>query len=227
MPIEGGWYADPASAGHLRWWTGDQWTPHTQPRPLPVWQPVPNVPQAVPLDASQRVGDVYLPPQLIEFGYLPFVCVRHGRRASRLQPAATYSRTPLWVIPLVLVSLLLGLVLALALRVTVFGGWPVCDQCEEIRARRRQAMWAGWAIAALVLVAAISAGSGFLLLLEIPVLIAVLVLHELADWRRVTSATVDRGTRAVHVKAPSRGFVAALPAAPPSPFNLAYQVQNR
>jgi hypothetical protein len=137
---------------------------------------------------------------------------------------AVYSRSPWWVIPLAVASLLLGLLIALAMRLTVFGGWPVCDQCEATRARRRQAMWAAYAAFVLVFVAAIAARSGLLLLLEIPVLIAALVLQALADWRRITSATVDRTTRAVHVKAPSRGFVAVLPV--PSPSQVNYAVTN-
>ncbi len=85
-------------------------------------------------------------------------------------------------------------------------------------------MWAAYAAFVLVFVAAIAARSGLLLLLEIPVLIAALVLQALADWRRITSATVDRTTRAVHVKAPSRGFVAVLPV--PSPSQVNYAVTN-
>ena len=48
-------------------------------------------------------------------------------------------------------------------------------------------------------------------LLSVVLLLAALVLRDLSDWRRFTKADVDRGTNAVHVKAPSAGFVAALP----------------
>jgi hypothetical protein len=181
------------------------------------------MPTAVPLtDPAERAPDVYLPPQLIELGYLPLVCVRHGAPARRLQPVAVYSRAPWWVIPLALASLLLGALIALAMRLTVFGGWPVCDQCEATHARRRQAVRAGYAAFFLVFAAAIVARSGLLLLVNIPVLIAAIVLHLLADWRWITSATVDRSTRAVHVKAPSGGFVAALPPPGPNPVNYAF-----
>jgi len=40
-----GWYADPATAGMLRWWDGQQWTQAQQPlRPLPAVRPRPAVP---------------------------------------------------------------------------------------------------------------------------------------------------------------------------------------
>jgi len=36
-----GWYADPMTAGHARWWSGQDWTHHVQPVPTgaPLEQP--------------------------------------------------------------------------------------------------------------------------------------------------------------------------------------------
>lgn len=39
-PVQG-WYADPTRPGQLRWWDGNQWTPHAQPDPT---QPDPGRP---------------------------------------------------------------------------------------------------------------------------------------------------------------------------------------
>jgi hypothetical protein len=33
--IPQGWYPDPHEPADLRWWTGQEWTHHVQPRPLP------------------------------------------------------------------------------------------------------------------------------------------------------------------------------------------------
>ena len=39
-----GWYLDPTSSAHLRWWSGEGWTDHLQPLPVaapaPIFQPV-------------------------------------------------------------------------------------------------------------------------------------------------------------------------------------------
>ncbi|MEO6115180.1 MAG: DUF2510 domain-containing protein [Pseudolysinimonas sp.] len=30
-----GWYTDPLEPADVRWWTGQDWTHHVQPRPFP------------------------------------------------------------------------------------------------------------------------------------------------------------------------------------------------
>ena len=31
--VPAGWYTDPLEPADVRWWTGDEWTHHVQPRP--------------------------------------------------------------------------------------------------------------------------------------------------------------------------------------------------
>ncbi|WP_309711376.1 DUF2510 domain-containing protein [Pseudolysinimonas sp.] len=60
--VPAGWYEDPASSAHVRWWNGLAWTEHTTLKPTPT-------PQAVPMAASygdygdgfgnRRYGDSY------------------------------------------------------------------------------------------------------------------------------------------------------------------------
>jgi len=38
--IPAGWYTDPDEPADVRWWTGEEWTHHVQPRPLPPLPPV-------------------------------------------------------------------------------------------------------------------------------------------------------------------------------------------
>ena len=33
--IPAGWYTDPLAPADVRWWTGQEWTHHVQPRPVP------------------------------------------------------------------------------------------------------------------------------------------------------------------------------------------------
>lgn len=39
--VPAGWYEDPASAAHVRWWNGLAWTEHTAPKPSAAPQPQP------------------------------------------------------------------------------------------------------------------------------------------------------------------------------------------
>jgi hypothetical protein len=34
--IPAGWYTDPQEPSVVRWWSGEEWTHHVQPRPLAV-----------------------------------------------------------------------------------------------------------------------------------------------------------------------------------------------
>lgn len=49
--VPAGWYEDPASSAHVRWWNGLAWTEHTALKPTPVPQPVTPV--------YQQYGDGY------------------------------------------------------------------------------------------------------------------------------------------------------------------------
>jgi hypothetical protein len=57
-----------------------------------------------------------------------------------MQRAPAYSRTPAWVIPIIFVGMLVALLIALAVRTTVWGAWPVCERCETRRRQHRTAM---------------------------------------------------------------------------------------
>ncbi len=230
-----GWYPDPASPQQLRWWSGEQWTNATRP---PVTQPPhflstsadagPRTPAAAASAAIQgsdspprqldgnagHADDVWLPWQMVELGHLPQVCVRHGKPAVGVQATSVFSRTPLWVIPLAIFSLLIGAVIALALRVTVRGHWPVCPECEAFQHRQRMGMWACFAASGIALMLALGFVSGWLLLFVLPLAIAALAFRDRAAPRWLTNADVDRQTRAVHVKRPSKAFVYALTTGP-------------
>jgi hypothetical protein len=154
---------------------------------------------------------VWLPPWLLEHGDLPLVCVRHGRAAVGLQKVTVQSRPPAWAYPFLLAGVVIYLIVTSSIRVDVTGGWPMCDRCAQRRQRRRSVMWVctvSWVLAA---VAGVLLASGVLMLLLIPLFVGAVAARDLSDWRRFTSATVDRATNAIHVVKPSRGFVEALP----------------
>ncbi len=231
MSIAAGWYPDPLSAERLRWWSGDGWTESVQPTSQAAPPPVaplhaaPVAPvRAAPVAPARRnpaepAPDVWLPPLMIEYGDLPGTCAQHGRSAVRLQKVTVHSRTPAWAYALLLAGLLIAAIVIAAIRESVTGAWPMCDVCVQRRGRMRSIFWLSVGAWWLLAIAGLLLPSGLLLLLLLPLFVAGVVFRDLSDWRRFTSATVDRATRAVHVRKPSRGFVDGLPdpRRPPSP----------
>jgi hypothetical protein len=55
--VPAGWYEDPASSAHVRWWNGLSWTEHTAIKPTPEPQPV--TPTYADDFSNQRFGDGY------------------------------------------------------------------------------------------------------------------------------------------------------------------------
>jgi hypothetical protein len=59
--VPAGWYEDPASSAHVRWWNGLSWTEHTAIKPEP--QPQPVTPTYADDFSERRFGDVYASQQ--------------------------------------------------------------------------------------------------------------------------------------------------------------------
>jgi hypothetical protein len=208
-----GWYPDPVSADSLRYWSGLAWSEQTQPR-QPAAPPVmaPVLVQERPQIPAPRTGDdVWLPPAMVESGDLPAVCVRHGRHVAQMPRVAVYSRAPIWAYPLLLVSLLIGLIVMMATRVTVAGPWPMCQECIAERQRRKQAMWISLGVMVAGFFLAFWQHTGWGFLIGFLAAIAAPIFGMLSSWTNLTKATVDRSTHVVHVRRPSDLFVQALP----------------
>lgn len=62
-----GWYSDPHDPAHERWWDGQQWTPATRPRAVPV--------AAFHDNMAEGASSAYVPAQPASKGYSPNVVV--------------------------------------------------------------------------------------------------------------------------------------------------------
>jgi hypothetical protein len=51
--IPHGWYTDPLEPADVRWWTGEEWTHHVQPRPF---APLPTAEKTEPVETSELVA---------------------------------------------------------------------------------------------------------------------------------------------------------------------------
>ncbi len=228
VSIAAGWYPDPYAPEMIRYWSGEAWTHHTSPAiaatPYASAPVHPNLQHAsgsvaaftaapaTSVAASKgKAADVWLPPGMVQWGGLPPVCTKHGRRASRMSNTTIYSRTPLWVIPIIVLSMLVGLIVALAIRKTVTGIWPFCPECERNRRSRVTGMWIALVTALAAVALGVAAHVPGLLLLALVAAVVSAGYGCLSSWTNQTCAEVDRTSVTVHVRKPSAAFVASLP----------------
>jgi amino acid transporter len=85
--VPAGWYEDPASSAHVRWWNGLSWTEHTAIKPTPQPQPQPVTPTYSDSSndfANQRFGD----------GYAGQTTAEHLTTAEHASTATGSTQTP-------------------------------------------------------------------------------------------------------------------------------------
>jgi hypothetical protein len=126
-----------------------------------------------------------IPAEWYRVGCLPPVCARHGRPATRRLKRTFYTRTPTWVYLLIVISVLVAAIVALAVRKSAPGSLPGCDQCV---AERRRFVWSavgGWLLGLGLLVLAGVADNGPAAILGLLVLLVALVWTFCGDQIRV------------------------------------------
>lgn len=111
------------------------------------------------------MAKVSAPSQWLQQGTLPPVCARHGGPSTSMRKRTFYTRTPWWVILIVLASLLVGLIVALAIRKTLHARLPECARCAQEHRQFRTITAALWGATVVLLVLAVSLSSGGLGLL--------------------------------------------------------------
>lgn len=76
---------------------------------------------------------IVLPVAYVASPLLPPMCARHGVPASKAIKRKFFTATPAWVILIAIFSLLIGAIVALAIRTTVECQLPACEQCTKDR----------------------------------------------------------------------------------------------
>jgi len=168
------------------------------------------------------MASIFLPADMVSTGYgMPAVCPRHGRAGGATRPTklSIYSRPPIWVYLLILLSLLIAVIVLIALRKTVkTSSWPACDTCRQVRRRNLTGMRAcllGWIpLTALGLAVDSSGMLGIALLFALP--LVGFVLGTLGSWGSIVKAKVTADGGSVELPTPHPDFVAALPPVPPT-----------
>ena len=93
-------------------------------------------------------------------------------RADRTIKRKFYTPTPVWVIILIIFSLLVALLVALAIRKTDEIGLPGCQSCADATRNRRRIRWGTGIASLVVLIGAGTTGNDALLLLFFIVVLA-------------------------------------------------------
>jgi hypothetical protein len=131
------------------------------------------------------VANVAIPTQWYSQGRMPRLCARHGGPASRTVRRTFYTPTPPWVWLLVLVSLLVAAIVALAIRTSLPGHLPGCARCVSDRRVFVGSVLGGLTAGVLLFVAGVAAASGVLVGLGMLVVAAALLGSMCGDQFRV------------------------------------------
>jgi hypothetical protein len=168
---------------------------------------------------------VAVPAAWIAQGTLPPCCARHGGPATRQAKRRFDTKTPSWVLLLVLVALLVAAIVALVLRKSVEGQLPGCDQCARDQRRFKLTVLGAWVADVVVLVLAVQIGPAGLLLWLL-VTLGALVWSFAGGARYRVTGNLRKDQQWVDLRGVSEEFAAAInavvqptPVAPPQPVD--------
>ena len=177
------------------------------------------------------MADVAIPAAWIAQGTLPPICARHGGPATRHRRRRFDTRTPTWVLALVLIALLLAAIVALALRKSVQGEIPECEQCVRDQRRFKLTVVGAWVGDVVVLLLAVNFG-GAGLILWLLVTLAALIWSFAGGQRYRVHGTLSKDQQWVAMRGSSEEFAAAIdavvrptePVVPPQPVAPAQEL---
>ena len=120
------------------------------------------------------------------------ICPRHGRPGVAVRKEKFGSKTPSWVYLIALFTLLVGAIIAEAIRKRVEGPVPVCDQCVRDKRTFRLQVTGLW-VADFVLVGVGMSGSAVALLGWLVLTVFALVYSFMTSRYRVQGTVTDDG----------------------------------
>lgn len=125
----------------MRWWDGGQWTAHVRPAHAPAPPVATEVPDTFATYARREGDRVVVPAAAVAGGLAPDRCVAHGARPVEHRRVTFLSSTPIWVFLIMIASILIALIVALAVRKKVVApAWPLCEECLATQRRNRWLM---------------------------------------------------------------------------------------
>lgn len=103
------------------------------------------------------------------------ICPRHGSPAVRNRKSRFTSKTPDWVLLIVILSLLIGLIVAVALQKKAFGLMPECERCVKDHGAWKRNTWIAWVGMLALFVLSGVASNAYLLLAGLAVMLVAIV----------------------------------------------------
>jgi hypothetical protein len=140
---------------------------------------------------------------------MPRLCARHGGPASRTVKRSFHTPTPPWVLLLILVSLLIAAIVALAIRKSAHGYLPGCARCASDRRGFIAAACGGLTVGLLLTVLGFAVDSAGLLLLSLLVFLVALVGTFCGDQFRVRGR-LRKDLQWVELRGVAPGFAAEM-----------------
>jgi len=153
---------------------------------------------------------------------IPAVCIRHGLSGGAIQRRRItfVSKTPVWVYPICVIAIVVGIVIAFILRVSIASpSWPACDSCRKIRMTNLAAMSGSLLIWIPLSWFAASVAEAKLLAILAFVLMpfAALCFAIAGSWSSILKAHVARDGTTVTFDNPHHAFVSELTPHSPVP----------
>ncbi|HET7310133.1 MAG TPA: hypothetical protein VFJ17_02280 [Mycobacteriales bacterium] len=155
------------------------------------------------------MATVAVPAAWIAQGTLPPCCARHGGPATRQAKRRFDTKTPSWVLLLVLVALLIAVIVALAIRKSVQGQMPECEQCVQEQRRFKLTVLGAWVADVVLLVLAANLGAAGLLLWLVATL-AALIWSFAGGQRYRVHGYLSKDQMWVELRGASDEFAAAI-----------------
>ena len=172
-------------------------------------------------DGENVMASVAVPAAWIAQGTLPPCCARHGGPTTRQGKRRFDTKTPLWVLPLILVGVLVAVVVAMAVRKSVQGQIPECDECAREQRQFKLTVLGAWVADVVVLVLAAQLG-GAGLVLWLLVTLGALVWSFAGGQRYRVHGNLTKDQMWVELNGASDEFTAAINAVvrpePPAPL---------
>lgn len=163
-------------------------------------------------EMRDRVPSIDIPVGDYEHGQPPPVCPKHGLPATETSMRKFYTRDSPWLVVLIIVSLALALIVALAIRSSVSGRVPRCEQCARARRQTVTVLALLWLVLLATFLPITASGTTTVTAVWFVALVVVVAGSIVAPGRSSVRGWLTNDKRYVHLKDVHPNFAVAVSA---------------